>query len=44
MHHIVIYCLPNSTIFSTSFHKKTYFQQKKVIEKKMCFDFLYKII
>jgi len=40
MRHTVVCGLSNSTIFSTLFQKRHDFRKKKVIEYKMCFDFL----
>jgi hypothetical protein len=41
MHHIVIRGLPHSAIFFHIILHMARYSKKKVIENKMCFDFLY---
>jgi hypothetical protein len=41
--HIVICDLPHLQNFSTLSPKHHDFRKKKVIERKLCFDFLYKL-
>ena len=41
MHYIFVCGLPSPTVFSTLAHKRHDFRKKKLLNIKLCFDFLY---